>query len=546
MSRTSGVFTPAMVVAAFLFPYVVAVAPLSPHQLAQTKEDIIMQGRVVNSENGQPIRAALVQLVGSQTRAALTSTDGSFRFEGLADGDVLLMVRKPGYFSPQEYRPQSVGPQQVHLSPDLPPIELKLYPEAVIFGRVTNENGRPLEGMGVELRRMGTKRTANVSGGLPSAITNENGEYRIAELRGGSYLISVSPQANIEPISSFFRASTKRTGYPTYFYPSVTDGALATPVHLTPGKQFQADIRMARQPLYRITGSVTGARGETQIIVFAIGQHSLKPAAGSVLPPGLANFVLEGVPPGSYLLGAVQPAQNGESGEKLGVIGIEVTQDVEAALIALSEDQMVPVRFRYEYAKSGDVAAAGIGASLTLMRTDLPLAYGVKVATLTAKPEAPEEGYGVKIGQGTYRLNLVQQTNRCVASVTSGTTDLLKEDLVVPAGGAIEPIEVVVRDDCARVGGTVTKDSRPVTGRVLLLPEEAVRRGVATVANSDGLFQIFGLVPGKYLAVALEDGDDLEPDDPDTLTRVKSLATAVELEPSGSASLKLELSRLEQ
>jgi hypothetical protein len=166
-------------------------------------------------------------------------------------------------------------------------------------------------------------------------------------------------------------------------------------------------------------------------------------------------------------------------------------------------------------------------------------------AALMANPQTPEEGLEITLEPGTYRAVLNGQPNRCVASVRSGATDLLNDELVVTAGASVEPIEVVVRDECGRVQGTVSKDGQPAMGRVLLIPGDAPRRGVSAAANSDGAFQFQGLVPGRYFAVALDGADDLDPAHPDALAKVKSLATEVDVQASGAGNVKLELKSLE-
>lgn len=549
MYAARGRFGPVRVLAMLLVCCAIGTVGIVARQTDPAKEEVVLEGRVVNSETGQPVHAALVQFVGNKSRAVLTDSDGAFRFEGLMPGDGLLTVRKPGYLSPQEFRPQSMGQQRVHLVPNLPPVEIRLYPESVIFGRVTNENGRPLEGMTVLLRPAGSKHSTFRSSGLPGAVTNENGEYRFADLRAGAYLISVSPTLERPPLMTILQSSTKHSGYPTYFYPSVTDVSLATPVHLSPGKHFEADMRLTRQPLCRITGTVTGGSAEGQTLVFAVAEQSIQPAAGTSLMPGATDFALEGVPPGGYLLTAVQVGRNTGGGEKLGLSHVEVTQNVDSVSITLTEPQLVPVRFRYENAKTEAQAPAMPGMAgmpiVTLRQTDLPFGEEVNVASLTPTRENAEDGYPARMGQGTYRAKVANMPNRCVASVTSGGTELLKEDLVVPAGASIEPIEVAIRGDCGRVQGKVVKDGLPAMGRVLLIPEAMPTLGIATPANSDGGFELSGLLPGKYLTVALEDGDDLEPDDADTLPRVKSRAVPIDIGASSTTNVTLELKRLE-
>ena len=500
----------------------------------------MLRGTVVSSVDKTPIRSALVQLLGEKPRAMLTGADGSFQFEGLAAGDATITARKPGYFSPQEYYPESVGERVVHLMPNLAPVELKLYPEAVIFGRVTNENGRPLEGVTVQLVPTAAKNPTRKLEDLPNTLTNENGEYRLAELHAGTYLVSASRKINANGPIAFFQASKLSYGYPTYFYPNVTDSSLATPVRITPGKQVQADLRLTMQPLFRISGTVQGISAGAPVVVVMVGQHDVEPVAASVVAPGLNSFVLEGVPAGSYFLGALQAGPGDTVGEKTGITRVEVTENREGVSIVLAEKKTIPMRYRFESAQPNGNMAQDPGVSVSFERTDLAPEAGL--FTETYVPGRSE----ISLDPGTYRAKINAATNRCVASIRSGGTDIAAEDLVVTAAGPVEPIELVVRDDCGRVQGSITKDGQPTMGRVFLIPESEPRRGISVAANSDGKFEFQGLLPGSYFAVALDGADDLDPEDPEALKAVKGRATEVEVQPSAEVSVSLELKSLER
>jgi hypothetical protein len=504
-------------------------------------DSIALRGTVVSSVDGTPIRAALVQLLGEKPRAMLTGTDGNFAFEGLQAGDAVIVARKPGYFSAQEYFPESVGKQRVHLGPNLKEIALKLYPEAVVYGRVTNEKGRPLEGFTVMLQRMGASASA-ASRAAMSAITNENGEYRLAELRAGTYVVSASQRLNADVPIALFRTSNLRSGYPTYFYPGVPDLSAATQVRLTAGKQFQADVRMTSGPLYRVSGSVQGAGGGAPIMVVLVGRQDIWPVAAAAVMPGLNGFSLEGVSAGSYLLGGAQ--STAEGGSKTGMRDVEVSGNMEGVTLAIGEGRPIQVQFRFQLSQPAGNSAELSGMYVDLLRADMPLEVDLSVLQLGPRPDHPA-GFEVQLQPGKYRARLNAQPKGCVVSVKSGTKDILSEDLLVAAGGSAETIEVVVRDDCGTVKGAVSQDGQPAVARVFLIPEDAPRRGISTAADSDGAFQFEGLVPGKYYAVAVDGADDLDPSDPETLVKLESQATLVEVLGSGSASITLELKSLE-
>jgi len=523
---------------------IVLLSGLLVPSLRASEGSIVLRGSVVSSVDGTPIRAALVQLFGEQSRAILTGADGAFEFDGLATGDRTITVRKPGYFSAQQYYPESVGEQRVHLAPNLQPIELKLYPEAMIYGRLTNESGRPLEGITVHVMRSGAKNGAGES--LPTATTNENGEYRLAELKAGTYLLTASQSRMVAAFSiAMLPAAKLRTGYPTSFYPGVTDLAQAAPLRLTPGKKLQADLQLTLRPLYRVSGSVLGASDGGAVVVVLVSQQDVNPVAAATVTPGLNHFVLEGVPAGSYFIGAVQEPREGAGEQKTGISRIEVTQNMDAASVVLAEKRPITVRFRYQNVPSSTPAVPPRAHIASLVRTDLSMPEELFAAALVPNPENAAEGLPIALEPGTYHAVLNPERNSCVASIESGSVNMLSEDLLVPASGSAEPIEVLVRGDCAQVQGTISKSGMPSMGRVLAMPADGLRNGASTAADSDGAFRFQGLAPGKYFVVALDGADGLDLSNSGTLAKLQSLATEVDVQASAEVNVRLELKSLE-
>src|SRR5216684_8950408 len=158
-------------------------APLASHQLRQDAATYTVSGMVVISVTGEGIGGALVQMYANRQRAALTGADGKFQFEGLPRGTFTVVAQKPGYFSPQQLggtRQPSWITVDTEQAP--PPMVVKLIPEGVLAGRVTGEDGEPVESLPVQLfleRIENGKRMRTQSHGTS---TDEQGEFRLAEL----------------------------------------------------------------------------------------------------------------------------------------------------------------------------------------------------------------------------------------------------------------------------------------------------------------------------------------------------------------------------
>src|SRR5258707_7515873 len=97
-----------------------------------------VSGQVVNSVTGEPIARARVQVNAQQ--AALTDHDGHFEFDNVNDEPAYAFASKPGYFAEDKAVPAQSQP-----------ITLKLIPEAIVFGAITDQNGKPLQDLHVQL-----------------------------------------------------------------------------------------------------------------------------------------------------------------------------------------------------------------------------------------------------------------------------------------------------------------------------------------------------------------------------------------------------------
>src|SRR3984885_10133155 len=95
-------------------------------------------GQVVNSVTGEPIARARVQ-VGTQ-QATLTDHDGRFEFDNVSEDSAYASASKPGYFAEDKLAPAQ-GQS----------ITLRLVPEAIIFGTITDENGQPIQDLRVQI-----------------------------------------------------------------------------------------------------------------------------------------------------------------------------------------------------------------------------------------------------------------------------------------------------------------------------------------------------------------------------------------------------------
>lgn len=122
--------------------------------------------------------------------------------------------------------------------------------------------------------------------------------------------------------------------------------------------------------------------------------------------------------------------------------------------------------------------------------------------------------------------------------------DLMREPLVVPDGGRVDAIEVVIRDDGATVNIKVQSDKPSEEIRVFVFSDPttmAEPRFEQTSLQRD--VEVGALAPGNYKVFAVDAGDDFDYSNPETLEKYVAQATSIALAGDQSASVAVNLIR---
>lgn len=500
-----------------------------------------LSGTVVTSTSGEPIPHALVQLMGMQQRVAMTDSSGSFAFDHLAAGQATLTARKPGFFSVQ--RSERGEAAQVAVGLDTAAVTLKLAPEAIIFGHIQNTAGEPLEGANVRLlssRIMGGRRTNQPRTGIR---TDEEGNFRIANLEAGTYYLSVGGGRDLP---SQIDTDAPQDGYPAVvFYPGVADFAAASPIRLQPGQQVEADFKLKPIRVYNVFGRVVGFSPElsfgVQLVTGPPGEARL---ATRSEPSG--EFEALHVPPGNYLVTADSRGRNGQN--LYAEVPLNVSADVSGLVVPLVPAISIPVVERDEFTSPES--------------TSRPLPANVPRFSIWLQAVDGERGQGHfdfshdgvsnkrsmslnDVRPGVYNPVFNVNGPWYVATAVCGSTDLLQQPLTVAAGTSPQPIEVTLRDDAASLSGTVAlrSDSAPV--HLLLYSNSAPMRppqeGFASAPQ--GMFGFSGIAPGDYTVVALDRIDDLEYMNPAAMQEYLGRGKRISLQPGEKARVSLDVIR---
>ncbi len=470
---------------------------------AKSETKYSLSGTVVNVLTGEPIRRALVQIYMGPGQASLTDDSGHFEFNGLPPGQASVTVQKPGFFSEGEAARKGSSPALVTVGPEADAIVLKLIPEAAIQGKIQSEDGEPIEAAPVMAFALYINNGHKIWDQAGSARTDEYGEFRIANLTPDTYYLKAGPKLR----SSFpnARSATRQLGFAAAYYAGTPARESATAIELVPGQQFEARLLLKPEPLFHITGAISGLSDSQGTSVQVVNQYGEAVRVPVRLNQETGEFQAN-VPAGSYLLRATTWSERGRPSSA--EVPLVVHSDVDRLQIALSPPHSIPVIVKLEPVHRHE-------------RSELQSVRLVSVRFRVTDPAraAPEYSSNVEKTQnrlalvihdfaaGKYSVEVQPVGDWYVRQAQCGDTDLLSDELTVLPGVETPPIEIVLRDDGASVNGRVAIGEGRKRAAVVVLPARAAEKAKMVWTSPWGDFAESGLAPGEYDVIALDRGD---------------------------------------
>jgi len=529
-------------------------APAEP-QAGPVKPEVraVLEGQVLDAKTGAPVARVNLELIGDASRdppaSATAGPDGRFTIPDVAPGRYRLFLERRGYVR-QAYGGRSMQQAAVlSLSPGQKlRVDAKLVPQAVIAGKIVDEDGEALAGVQVRALRIGYARS--VRGPAPEgwASTNDLGEFRLHSLPPGRYYLQAvyTPGDFNAPAPAAGAGSSEPVlGYVPTFYPGVKDPATAVPLEAVPGAEIRGiQFAVAQAQTYRIRGrvwnAVTGRVERNTMVMLVPRSRDLASFAAfrNTTVDGKGNFELRGIQPGLYYVIA---RWFGEGGRNMARQAVDVTNsDVEGVEVVLGQGADIP----------GSVRAEGEGAVDTkklsvFFRPADPAGFMM----MPASANVEDDGSFVvrKVMPGEYLVQLMgMPKDFYVKSVRLGDQEVLDSGFTVESGGAPGALEVVLSAGAGRLDGLVLgEDDKALPGAtVVLLPEPERRKYERLVKSSacdqNGRFTLEGIPPGEYKLFAWKEVETGAWLDPDFMQPIEKLGEEVAIREAGRESRQLK------
>jgi hypothetical protein len=499
--------------------------PAQPHPAT-------LEGSVLNSITGQPLRDAEVSLLreggAEQLLSTTTSTNGAFQLNGVQPGRYVLMASRSG-FEPRNYAAseKNAGHGTVLNVSDgaaIKALTIRLNPMGAISGRVIDENGEPMAHVSVEAMRSTWIRGRKQLVAAGQAATDDLGEYRIFGLASGNYLIHAQAQVGGQPVAG------RSFSYIPAYYPDAPRAESATPLPLAAGQLHRGiDFVLRKVRTFSVQGHIAGAGNGAMVYL------APKAADGTVdlrekRPVGVRGgyFEIQSVIPGSYLLAADQFGDAPASAR----LELEINQENIRGL----EFEMVrtpPIAGRVTI-EGPDVKTADPAAMRIALES---LQDGATI--VGAEPDPAGRFLLQGVVPGHYRITASNiPAGLYIKAIRAGDTDITRTGLDYSRGVFAAELAVILSPQGGALKGAAKNESGIAAPgvRVVAIPTEAGRQPAHAISDQAGHFEMRDLAPGEYRVLAFENLEPGAAEDTEFIIRVASFAGPVTIAERANAT----------
>lgn len=500
-------------------------SPLTPTVIPST-----VLGQVINASTGEPISRALVRL---NSRAVLTDHEGKFRFDQNTDSSANVLVTKPGFYASLEMQePGNTFLQGAQMGV---PLELRLYPEALLTGTVIAPDGTPLPQIAVSALRSLFDDSGHRWLNIGQAATDSHGNFRLP-VPAGDYRL----QTRYTPLDR----TTGKAVLPVTV-PSEASSDTSQPIRIHSGEEQHFELRPAVSPTYTVTTATTQSSPGRDFM--RISARSSNGSTLQVNPQmgGEGGVMKIQLPQGTYTLTARR--NNPENPEEAETTVTVPDHDISGVMFQFSPVPSIPVELVVDIAATSDNSQSSTVSQpptlpqfgLTLQSDQPDPERGDSTVRLTTRRD---QSMVFSSPPGSYRLQGRDTGTWYIKAATYGDADLLKDELVVAPGGAGIPIRITVSNQTGSLQGTVTLNGNPAPCWVYLIPMGPSAQPAITLRsnNSNGSYTAAHLPPGTYQAIAFERRHMANYRDPASLTAFSTHVHSITINAGDKPTLNLD------
>ena len=556
-------------------PSVHAQAPARDARPVAVAGTAVIRGRVVTADisssgvasgPGRPISLATITASAPELReprSISTNAEGRYELRNLPAGHYTLTVSRAGYLSLQygQRRVFELGtPIQVPEGTTINDVDFVLPRMSVISGRIVDEEGEPFAGALVHAVQStvysdGRRFTSMASG---HATTDDSGAYRITGLSPGSYTVMTDTWG---VTWTAIEAGVKRThGYvPTYF-PGVSSASSARAVGVGLGEEVSnVDFPLIAGRPASITGTLIDSRVQPMpcAIVTIVREVGAVGLGGSVsmrnggLTTSDGAFTIPNLTPGEIMLIAgPSPGRPGQAAGEAALETVVVDGDDLNVVLTTSSGWSAAGRI---VADTGPLPPAVRDRAFVGTLPVQTALLGVRVGNVGGPDQgrpSPEGTFQVSGIFGPVRIWITGLPDGwIVKEILHDGRDVAGKPIEGRNAESISGLQVVLSNRATKIRGPVTDaNGTPAAGgTVLVFADDGDKWFVrspyvrAVRPNKDGRYEIQGLPPGDYLAIAVDYATDRMWNDAGYLESLRGGATKVSLGDGASPTLALKV-----
>ena len=302
-----------------LFPIMIALAASVIVAAQQAVPTSTIRGRVIDVLTGQAVAGVAVsyRLQESSGRLWAAETDGEGRFtlRNVPPGLIEVSTSRPGYVDGAFGQRRPLGAAQaieLAMGDQVTGLDIRVWQEASVSGRVMSAAGRPIVGMPVVAMRLLVQNGTRYLQAAQTASTDASGRYEIKRIAPSTYAIALVSSSIDSPTARFPKhtpaAGSETAGYPTTYHPDSLQPDERSLIELRSGeKREEIDFTLADVPTFSVTGSVADLplgqwEPEVSLRLAAASPIATTTSTATARVGSDGSFRFPSVRPGRYLM----------------------------------------------------------------------------------------------------------------------------------------------------------------------------------------------------------------------------------------------------